>query len=84
MSAMSAMSIRLSESLHANARIFAAQEGVSANQLIAPAFAEKLAALAEEDFLAKRAGRASRARFGLALSKVPDVPATPAKDPRHP
>jgi hypothetical protein len=80
---MRAMSIRLSESLHANARIFAAQEGVSVNQLVATALAEKLAALAAEEFLAKRAGRASRTQFDLALSKVPDVPATPAKDQRR-
>lgn len=33
---MSAMSIRLPESLHRNARAYAAQEGVSVNQLIAP------------------------------------------------
>jgi hypothetical protein len=80
---MSAMSIRLSESLHANARIFAAHEGVSVNQLIATALAEKLAALAAEEYLSKRASRASRARFDEALSKVPDVPATPAKDQRR-
>jgi post-segregation antitoxin (ccd killing protein) len=80
---MSAMSIRLSESLHANARIFAAQEGVSVNQLVATALAEKLAALAAEEFLAKRAGRASRARFDQALGKVPDVPAVPDSDQRQ-
>ena len=80
---MSAMSIRLSESLHANARIFAAQEGVSVNQLVATALAEKLAALAAEEYLAKRAGRASRERFVRAMGKVPDVPATPSKDQRR-
>jgi post-segregation antitoxin (ccd killing protein) len=80
---MSAMSIRLSESLHANARIFAAQEGVSVNQLVATALAEKLAALAAEEYLSKRGGRASRARFDQALGKVSDVPASPAEDQRR-
>ncbi len=42
---MSAMSIRLPDSLHRNARAYAAREGVSVNQLVATALAEKLAAL---------------------------------------
>jgi HicB family len=80
---MSAMSLRLSESLHANARLYAAQEGVSVNQLVATALAEKLAALAAEEYLSKRAGRASRTRFDQALSKVPDVPASSSEDQRR-
>jgi len=39
---MSALSIRLPESLHKNAKIFALQEGISVNQLISTALAEKL------------------------------------------
>lgn len=33
---MSALSIRLPESLHRNAKVYAAQEGISVNQLISP------------------------------------------------
>lgn len=51
---MSALSIRLPESLHRNARIYAEQEGVSVNQLIATALAEKLAALGAQDYFASR------------------------------
>ena len=51
MTAMTAMSIRLLESLHRNARAYAEQEGVSINQLISSALAEKLAALAAQDYL---------------------------------
>jgi len=70
---MSAMSIRLPESLHANARAYAEQEGVSVNQLIATALAEKLAALGAQDYLQSRAKRASKARFKRALAHVPDA-----------
>lgn len=70
---MSAMSIRLPESLHRNARAYAEQEGVSVNQLIATALAEKLAALGAQDYLASRAARASRSKFQRALGQVPDT-----------
>jgi hypothetical protein len=72
---MTAMSIRLPESLHRNARAFAEQEGVSVNQLIATALAEKLAALGAEAYLATRAARGTRTRFDAALAQVPDVQA---------
>lgn len=69
---MSAMSIRLPESLHRNARAYAEREGVSVNQLVATALAEKLAALGAEDYLKSRAQRGSRERFDQALMLVPD------------
>jgi hypothetical protein len=69
---MSAMSIRLPDSLHRNARAFADREGVSVNQLVATALAEKLAALGAEDFLKERAARGSRTEFERALALVPD------------
>ena len=74
---MSALSIRLPESLHKYAKEFAAQEGISVNQLISTALAEKLSALATEDFLELRAKRGSRRRFDAVLAKVPDVAPEP-------
>lgn len=68
---MSAMSIRLPESLHRNARAYAAREGVSVNQLVATALAEKLAALGAEDYLQSRAVRGTRDKFDKALELVP-------------
>ena len=70
---MSAMSIRLPESLHRNARAYAAQEGVSVDQLLATALAEKLAALAAQDYPASRAARGARPEFQRALDHVPDT-----------
>jgi hypothetical protein len=71
---MSTISLRLPESLHARVRAVAEREGVSINQLITTALAEKLSALLTEDYLAERAARGSRERFLRALAAVPDVP----------
>lgn len=71
---MSTISLRLPESLHARVRAVAEREGVSINQLITTALAEKLSALLTEDYLAERAARGSRERFLQALAQVPDVP----------
>ena len=72
---MSTLSVRLPESIHRNARIYAEREGTSLNQLVATALAEKLAALAAEDYLQARAGRADDAAFDAALAAEPDAPA---------
>jgi hypothetical protein len=68
---MTAMSIRLPDSLHRNARTFAEREGISVNQLVATALAEKLSALGAEDFIKSRAKRAGLERFEKALAQVP-------------
>jgi hypothetical protein len=70
---MSALSIRLPESLHKNAKVYASQEGISVNQLISTALAEKLSALATQDYLEQRAARGSRDKFMAAMAQVPDV-----------
>ena len=72
---MSTLSIRLPESLHKHAKAYAAQEGISVNQLIGTALAEKLSALATEDYLIQRAQRGSRTKFDAAQQGVPDVDA---------
>lgn len=69
---MSALSIRLPNSLHERVRQLAAREGISINQLVASALAEKMAALLTADYLEARARRGSRAKFLAALTRVPD------------
>ena len=68
---MSTMSLRLPESLHERARELAKREGISINQFIATALAEKLSALDTLEYLEGRASRGSRASFLDVLSKVP-------------
>lgn len=72
---MSTISLRLPESLHRQLRELALAEGVSINQLIATAAAEKLAVLRTVDSLRERAERGDRALFEQILAKVPDVEA---------
>ena len=52
---MSVLSLRLPDSIHRHIKEFAQQEGVSINQFIATAVAEKMSTLATEDYLQARA-----------------------------
>ena len=70
---MSAISVRLPESLHEAVRELAQRENVSINQFIALALAEKVSALKTEEYLSARAQRGSRTGFEAALDKVADV-----------
>ncbi|MGD9546688.1 MAG: toxin-antitoxin system HicB family antitoxin [Candidatus Krumholzibacteriia bacterium] len=69
---MSAISLRLSESLHRQVKELARREGISINQFISTAVAEKLSALMAEEYLQQRADRGSREKFERALGKVRD------------
>ena len=71
---MSTIRLRLPESLHAQARLLAEQEGISINQLIATSLAEKLSALLTREYLEARAARGSRLAFDRVLKKVKDRP----------
>ena len=77
---MSALSLRLPESLHKRLADLAEREGISINQLIATAVAEKMAALDTEAILTARAARGSRTRFLAALGKVPDTEPIPGDE----
>lgn len=72
---MNVLSLRLPESLHKGVKEAAQREGISINQFIATAVAEKLAALMTEDYLRQRASQASRTRYEEALAQVPNVEA---------
>ena len=70
---MTALSLRLPESLHRKLTEVAAREGISVNQLINSAVAEKMAALLTEEYLEERARRGNRRKFRAALAKVADI-----------
>jgi predicted transcriptional regulator len=70
---MTALSLRLPESLHRKISELAQREGISINQLISSAVAEKMSALMTEDYLQTRAARGSRQKFEAVLAKVADV-----------
>ena len=66
------LSLQLPDSIHKQLLTYAEQDGVSMNQFIATAVAEKLASLATVEYLEQRAQNASRDKFNAVLSKVPD------------
>lgn len=70
---MSTLSLRLPESLHKKVKELAREEGISINQFIATAVAEKMSALLTEEYLKERARRGSRARYDAALADVADA-----------
>ncbi|MBI4475535.1 MAG: toxin-antitoxin system HicB family antitoxin [Acidobacteria bacterium] len=70
---MSALSLRLPNSLHERARDLAKREGISINQLVSSALAEKMSALLTEEYLEPRARRGNRSRFFAALAQVPAI-----------
>ena len=67
---MSALSIRLPESLHKKVKEIAHRDKVSINQMITLAVAEKLSALETEDYLGKLSKKGNKQLFLKALKKV--------------
>lgn len=70
---MSTLSIRLPESLHKQVKKLAESEGISMNQFIALAVAEKMSALMTVEYLEERASSGNREKFDAVLEKVPEV-----------
>jgi hypothetical protein len=70
---MSAISLRLPDSLHNRVRFLSREDHVSINQFVATAVAEKISALETEEYLSARAKRGSRKRFEDALARIPDA-----------
>ncbi|NOQ22914.1 MAG: toxin-antitoxin system HicB family antitoxin [Candidatus Aegiribacteria sp.] len=69
---MGALSLRLPESIHRHIREIAKEEGVSINQLISSAIAEKISAIMTEEYLEKRAKRADINKMKATLNDVAD------------
>ncbi len=67
---MSALSLRLPDSIHRHIKEVAKKEGVSINQFISSAVSEKISALLTEDYLKERAKRARKKDLKKILDKV--------------
>jgi hypothetical protein len=72
---MGTLSVRLPDSLHMKVRQLAEREGISINQFVATAVAEKMSALLTEQYLQERASRGERSKYEAALGRVPDAEA---------
>ena len=71
---MTALTIRLPTSVHRKVKELALREGISLNQFIASAVAEKMASVLTLDYLKAEAAQGRRADFEQFLSMVPEVP----------
>lgn len=65
--------VAVPDSLLKQVRELAKKEGVTLEQFISSAIAEKAAAWLTVEYLEQRAARASEQKFREALNKVPDV-----------
>jgi hypothetical protein len=74
---MGNLSIHLSNSIHQHAKRLAQTEGVSVNQLVSSALAEKLSALDAERYLNERAARGREVDINTILAKVPNTKPEP-------
>jgi uncharacterized protein (DUF1778 family) len=70
---MSTLSLRIPNSLHEQIRELAKREGISINQFVSSAAAEKMSALLTEEYIVARAKRSSKRKFQEVLRKVPDL-----------
>jgi hypothetical protein len=70
---MSTLHLTLPQSMQEQVEALAQKEGISINEFIMLAVAEKLATLATADYLSERAKRGSREKLLAVLAKAPDV-----------
>ena len=85
---MTALTIRLLDSIRESIRLLARKDGISVNQSIASAAAEKMASLQTLDYLHREAALGKREDFERFLKLVPAAPAQAgdtlsSKDPLH-
>jgi hypothetical protein len=71
---MTAINIKLPNSIKKKAGELAAKDGVSFDQFVSAAVAEKVSGWLTEDELDRRAKRASRKKYEAALAQAPNVP----------
>jgi len=70
---MSTVSLRLDEALHDKARELAQAEGVTVDQFITEALAEKIWAVMTANYLEERAERDDHAKFERAVGNLSDL-----------
>jgi len=70
---MSIVQVQIPDSLQKSLYELASRDGISVDQFISTAIAEKLSALMAENYLQERAKRGSREKYDAILAKVPDI-----------
>jgi hypothetical protein len=72
---MTALTVRLPNSVHQKVRELAERDEISVNQFIAAAVSEKMASVMTLDYLKLEASEGNRSNFDRFMSQVPDTPA---------
>ena len=70
---MSTLNLRLPDSLHEQIKKLAKQDGISINQFVSSAVAEKMSALMTVKYLEERASKSSKSKFKEALARIKDI-----------
>jgi hypothetical protein len=70
---MSTIQVQIPDSLQKSLDDLAARDGISIDQFIFTAIAEKLSALMTENYLIEKSKKGSREKYEAILTKVPDV-----------
>jgi uncharacterized protein (UPF0305 family) len=81
---MSALNLRLPESLHRQVRELAQRDRVSINQFVTVAVAEKVAALRTLAYIEPRGQQGSREQFDRVLQKITEANLEPVDEDRLP
>ncbi len=71
---MTALTVRLPNSVHHKIRELAARDDISVNQFIAAAVSEKMSSVMTLDYLKQEAAKGSRSDFDRFLNLVPNHP----------
>ena len=77
---MTALTVRLPNSVHQKVKELAERDDFSMNQFIASAVAEKMASVLTVDHLKSEAAKGRRSDFDRYLSMVPDMPVQPGDE----
>ena len=77
---MSTLTFRLPDSVRAQVEELARRDGITVDQFLASAAAEKVSALKGVEYLESLAGQANRADWDFVLSRVPARPPLPGDE----
>lgn len=67
---MSALNLRIPNSIHRHIKDMAQKDGVSINSFINSAVAEKISAITTDEYISKRAQKSKKGAFRKVLNKV--------------
>lgn len=81
---MTALTVRLPNSVHQKIRELAERDEISVNQFIAAAVSEKMASVMTVDYLKQEAAKGNRSDFDYFLNLVPNEPPVASDEmPEH-